>query len=161
MFLKPCVLHVANASRIPIHLAASGMRAPCTDKLADTGVNLRHINLLRRAVGSSSNPVLFKNIQNRVWMALQGGFSASSAEVQKAITEIIEQIRSDLEMLKGTCANNSGDNSGFSKEFGRSQRPGLGIYEGRERSDRDGEGSSNAGWIFVHSNILILSSSRI
>jgi len=87
------------------------------NRLVGTGVDLRGINLLRRAVGSYLNPVLFNTIQNRLATALEELFSANASEIQEAMTAIIEQIRSDLKTLKGIETNSSRDNSSFLLEL--------------------------------------------
>jgi hypothetical protein len=93
------------------------MRDPKMNRLVGTGVDLRGINLLRRAVGSYLNPVLFNTIQNRLATALEEVFSANASEIQEAMTAIIEQIRSDLKTLKGIEINSSRDNSSFLLEL--------------------------------------------
>jgi hypothetical protein len=74
---------------------------------------------LEQAIGSSRRPVLFKAIRNRLQKALTLLNSQVTRELQVEMNQILNQIGSDIEMLRGTEAQVLANNGDFLDKLGK------------------------------------------
>jgi hypothetical protein len=96
--------------------------SPClitNQQLIGTGVTQRHLSRLEQAIGSPRRPVLFKAIRNRLQKALTLLNSQVTRELQVEMNQILNQIGSDIEMLRGTEAQVLANNGDFLDKLGK------------------------------------------
>lgn len=79
----------------------------------------RHLERLEQAIGSSRRPVLFKAIRNRLQKALALLNSQVTRELQVEMRQILKQIGTDIEMLRGTEAQVLAKNGDFLERLGK------------------------------------------
>lgn len=76
-------------------------------------MNARRLALLRRAVGSTRNPVLFTGIRARLRKALLGATKKNTETLKSNVLPILDQISSDIELLRGSEARILARNGDF------------------------------------------------
>jgi hypothetical protein len=83
-----------------------------------TGVTARRLDRLQRAIGSPRRPVLFIAIRNRVMRALEAVSRQVHNDLREEMEQILRQIGSDIEMLRGTEAQMLAKNGDFLNKLG-------------------------------------------
>lgn len=78
-----------------------------------TGVNARRISHLRRAIGSTRDPVLFKAIRSRLQTALSELALETTRTLDCRIRDILQEIGNNIELLRGSEAKILAQNGDF------------------------------------------------
>jgi hypothetical protein len=89
------------------------MFQPVVDIKTGTDVTIRRISRLRRAIGSTRDPVLFKAIRSRLQKALFELALETTRTLDDHIRDILEQIGNNIELLRGSEAKILAQNGDF------------------------------------------------
>ncbi len=112
-----------------------------------SGVTLRRLACLRQAVGTTRNPILFTNIRSRLRTALFNHIKRNMKNLQDQVLNILVQISSDIEMLRGSEARILASNGDFLERLGEVVRIVMPEMERigalAERVKRDAESQSD------------------
>lgn len=88
------------------------------NKCKGTGVTVRRLRRLQEAIGSPERTVLFTAMRERLKKALTALCSQIETEVRDEVEQILNQISSDVEMLRGTEAQILAKNGDFLDKLG-------------------------------------------
>lgn len=84
-----------------------------------TGVTVRRLRRLQEAIGSPRKTVLFTAIRKRLMKALMALNRQLQNELRDEVEQILNQIGSDIEMLRGTEAQILAKNGDFLDRLGK------------------------------------------
>ena len=89
-----------------------------TDHSTGSGVKARRLSRLRQAIGSTGNPTLFTAIRSRLRNALSNFAKELVDTLDHDVIDILKQIGSNIEMLRGSEAKILAKNGDFLDKLG-------------------------------------------
>jgi hypothetical protein len=117
IFTKRRALLIAHAHKTQVQYTRKG-QSKVINKVIGSVVTRRKFNLLRRAIGTPPNPILFSKIRICLSSALEALFLTTSVASQEHIVTILRPIATDLEMLRGPEARALAENRNHSERLG-------------------------------------------